>query len=241
MAASESIAWVELRWTERDGTPRAQTAEVQSLDRNTVRLTAESLLPFGQPCQLVFGGVQAGQVPLLDAIVRDVRPWKFHGCRVTCHFTEPLADDVLKVLSDAGCFNRRSHERRPVSVDVEARPELTQGQANTGVRVVDLSLGGCCLKSPTDVQLGYRIMLSAEGEAGKKIAIPLRVQWKQPTDDGYLLGCSFCQTGGYQQLASIALDHTVSDKEHTTPRLLDRVFYLAKSAVGLGTPATSPA
>jgi len=242
MSVADSVASVELHWTERDGTPRVQSATIQSLERSVVRLTADGLLPFGQACQLVFKSFEADKVPPLNATVRDVRPGSIEGCRITCHFTEPLSDDVLAVLSDAGCFNRRSHERRPVSVEAQARPELTQGQIQSGVRVVDLSLGGCCLKSPTDVSLGYRIMLSAEGDAGHKVAVPLRVQWKQPVDDGYLLGCSFCHAAGYQQLASIAFERPANTNEPaSTPRLLDRVFCLARSAVGLSATAASPA
>ena len=81
-------------------------------------------------------------------------------------------------------------------------------------------------------------MLSADGEAGQATAIPLRVQWQQPAGDHFLLGCSFCQPGGYQQLAAQALDQSVAGAGWAGPRLLDRVFFLALSAVGLS--ATAP-
>jgi hypothetical protein len=241
MTDSATPQAVELRWTESAGAPRGQPAEVQSLDRNTMRLAVSEFLPFGQTCEIAFGGSVAALLPPIRAAVRDVRPLTGEGYRVTCQFAEPLADDVLRSLADAGCFNRRANERRPVGLEIQARRELSQGQADYAVRVADLSAGGCCLISPQEVPSGYRIMLSAEGEAGQATAIPLRVQWQQPAGDHFLLGCSFCQPAGYQQLAAQALEQSVPSDGSPAPRLLDRVFVLALSAVGLSAAATTSA
>jgi len=241
MSLPPSVPTVELHWTESAGTARGQAAAIQTLDRNSVRLSVAELLPFGQTCEVAFGGSAAQPLPPIRAAVRDVRPLTGEGYRVTCQFAEPLTDDVLRALSDAGCFNRRANERRPVGLEIQARRELSQGQADYAVRVADLSTGGCCLISPQEVPNGYRIMLSTEGEAGRATAIPLRVQWQQPAGDHFLLGCSFCQPGGYQQLAAQALDQTVANAEGPSPRLLDRVFVLAMSAVGLSAAAAPPA
>jgi len=241
MSLPPSVPTVELHWTESAGTPREQAAAIQMLDRNSVRLSVAELLPFGQTCEVAFGGSAAAPLPAIRAAVRDVRPLTGEGYRVTCQFAEPLTDDVLRALSDAGCFNRRANERRPVGLEIQARRELSQGQADYAVRVADLSTGGCCLISPQEVPNGYRIMLSADGEAGRATAIPLRVQWQQPAGDHFLLGCSFCQPGGYQQLAAQALDQSVPGTAVSGPRLLDRVFVLALSAVGLSAAATNSA
>ena len=241
MSLPTSAPTIELRWIESAGTPRGQAAAIQMLDRSSVRLSVANLLPFGQSCEVAFGGSMAEPLPPIPATVRDVRPLSGEGYRVTCQFVEPLADDVLRTLADAGFFNRRANERRPVGLEIQARRELSQGQADYAVRVADLSTGGCCLISPQEVPNGYRIMLSAEGEAGRATAIPLRVQWQQPAGDHYLLGCSFCQPGGYQQLAAQALEQSSPGTGSSGPRLLDRVFVLALSAVGLSAAATSSA
>lgn len=238
MSESSTPQTVELRWTEVAGGPRGQAAEVQSLDRSSIRLVVSELLPFGQTCEIAFCGCLDQPLPLIRAAVRDVRPLTGEGYRVTCQFAEPLTDSVLSALADAGCFNRRANERRPVGLEIQARPELSHGQADYAVRVADLSAGGCCLISPHEVPNGYRIMLYADGEAGKATAIPLRVQWQQRAGDHFLLGCSFCQPAGYQQLAAQALDQSAGGAGWSGPRLLDRVFFLALSAVGLG--ATAP-
>jgi hypothetical protein len=126
------------------------------------------------------------------------------------------------------------------SLEIRALPELTQGQGRFAVQIVDLSPGGCCLKSPQQVPAGYRIRLSADRDAENTTAIPLRVQWQKPADQGVLVGCSFCHASGYALLAAQAFEQPTPGASSASPRLLDRMFYLALGAVGL-TAATTQA
>ena len=243
---STSPMTVELRWTDSHGGGRAQAVEIQSIDRTCIRLIAPVTLAFGQTCEVMFGAKDPN-LPTILVRVRDVRPLSDKRCRLICHFDEPLTDAVIAALADIGYFNRRSHDRRSVSLDVHARAELTQGQDPLGVRVVDLSPGGCCLKSRQEVPLGLRIMLSTHTDFRTGTMVALRVQWQQPASDGWLIGCSFCQPNGYEELAAIALEEPPSNSNgQSSQRLLQRIFFLASAgtalvqAVSMGTtPATS--
>jgi hypothetical protein len=235
MSDSHAARQLELRWTEPTGTIRAQVAEIVALDRNLLRLEAAELIPFGHKCELVLGE-HLPEARMVAAKVRDVRPHG-EGYRIACQLDEPLADDVLAGLADAGRFNRRAHERRTVELEIKALPELSQGQGQFAVKIVDLSPGGCCLKSPQQIPAGYRIRLSSDRDAQAEAAVGLRVQWQKHADDQFLVGCSFCHASGYQQLAAQALDHSATGGGRSGGRLLDRMFYLALGAVGLGATA----
>jgi hypothetical protein len=234
MSDSHAVRHLEVRWTEPTGKARAQTADIVTLDRTSTRLELAELVPFGQKCELDFGAALAASSRTMQATVRDVRPQGGKRHRVACQFDVPLTDELLAALSDSGSFNRRAHERRPVALDIKALPELSQGQGQFAVQIVDLSPGGCCLKSPQQVPSGYRIRLSADRDSEAAVAIPLRVQWQKPADDQFLVGCSFCHASGYQQLAAQALDQSPASSGKSGPRLLNRMFFLAAGAVGLG-------
>lgn len=236
MSESRCVQTVTIEWTEPTGIALSQLATIATLDRTTTRLEVAEAVHYGQSCVLAFGG-NAGEK--VRATVRDVRPKPGDGYRVACQFEAPLSDKVLDALSDNGSFNRRAHERRPVSLEIRATPELTQGQGQFAVQIVDLSPGGCCLKSPQQVPAGYRIRLSADCDAENTTAIPLRVQWQKPADHEVLVGCSFCHASGYALLAAQAFEQPAPGAS-TSPRLLNRMFYLALGAVGL-TAATTQA
>ncbi len=240
MSDSHPARHLEVRWTETAGAMRAQPADIVTLDRNSTRLEVVELVPFGQKCELDFGESYSPPSRAVRATVRDVRPGAGNRYRVACQFDEPLKDNVLAELADSGCFNRRAHERRPVALEIKALPELSQGQGQFAVQIVDLSPGGCCLKSPQQVPSGYRIRLSAVRDAEAAATIPLRVQWQKTADDQYLVGCSFCHASGYQQLAAQALDHSAPGSGKSGAKLLNRMFFLALGAVGMGA-ATTPA
>lgn len=232
MAESQTLRQIELIWIEPSGSRRSQPADVVALERNTLRLEVRELVTFGQKCELDFGA--AGGIANPQATVRDVRPQTGEGYRITCQFDKPLAEHLVRDLADSGHYNRRSHERRPVSVEIQALPELAQGQGQFAVKIVDLSSGGCCLASPQQIPAGHRIRLSTDGDAQSGTAIPLRVQWQKKEGNQFLIGCSFCNAFGYQQLAPQAYE-AAGAAGKTGRRLLDRMFLVALGAVGLGT------
>lgn len=237
MADSQLLRQISLHWKEPSGTCRTQTAGIVALERNSLRLEVREPVSFGQKCELSFGEHEGESVELVAATVRDVRPQPGEGFRITCQFDQPPGEPLLRTLADSGHYNRRAHERRPVSLEIKALPELAQGQGQFAVKIVDLSPGGCCLASPQQIPSGYRIRLSAEQNAHASPAIPLRVQWLKKEDDHFLVGCSFCSASGYQLLAPQAYEDAGTGNGKTGRRLLDRMFFLAMGAVGLGATA----
>jgi hypothetical protein len=241
MADSQSLRQIELHWTEPSGERRSQPADVVSMERNSLRLAVREAISFGQKCELSFCERAEDADLAAAATVRDVRPQPREGFRITCQFDAPLSEALLRALTDSGHHNRRAHERRPVSLEINALPELAQGQGQFAVKIVDLSPGGCCLASPQQIPIGYRIRLSADRDAQPDAVIPLRVQWQKRDEQQFLVGCSFVSATGYQRLAPQVYDDAASGGGKSGRRLIDRMFFLALGAVGLGATAGATA
>jgi hypothetical protein len=115
--------------------------------------------------------------------------------------------------------------REPIALDAPAWPELAELPGVVPVRIIDLSVGGCCVKSPLPVPVGQRLMIRVWSERSPVVGVRMRVQWQQPLGDDVLLGCSFAQRSGFATLSSIVEQESCGT---------------AKAGLSLPNPAASP-
>jgi PilZ domain len=196
-------AWrAQLTWTQRNGQPHCQAATLLKLDQKTVKLAIGEELPLYQQCSIaLFDGNGACRLTAQATAhyLRAARGEKHLSCR----WAAPLTHEELDLLTTAGLYERRGGRRAPVALDVPAWPELFAAEGAIPVRIVDLSNGGCCVKSPLAVSVGQRLMIRTWGEQSQVVGVPMRVQWQQALGADVLLGCAFTRRTGYATLASL--------------------------------------
>jgi hypothetical protein len=149
---------------------------------------------------------------------------------------------MLDVLTEAGLYERRGEKREAIALDAPAWPELSAPYGVIPLRIVDLSTGGCCLKSPLAVPVGHRVMVHVWGESRPVASVRMRVQWQQPVGEEYLLGCAFTQRTGHKTLSSF-LEPAFgdADRKNAKPRsLMRRMIFLGHAGLLIG-GATSAA
>jgi hypothetical protein len=103
------------------------------------------------------------------------------------------------------------------------------------VRIVDLSRGGCCVKSPVAVPVGHRLTVFAGDQNGPGDVVRLRIHWQQETGDAWLLGCAFVRDSDYATLAALAPQQAATAR---AGRWVQSVLGLAPTAPLSAVPST---
>lgn len=231
MNEPESCFHVYVGWTDSQGATHTQEASVLMFEARILRLKlSRELLPL-QRCTIAVTDQDGLQRDFVAATIHHVRtrPQCVH---VTCELDEPLSEASVQRLVDGGHLDRRHTDRRPVAIDACARSELNS--AALPIRVVDLSKGGCCLRSTTEVPIQHRIELFSWDEDVGARGVVVSVKWIRPDKEGFLLGCRFARADGYSLLVSL-LDGPDADcgKLPSARSLLGRVRSLASAGMSL--------
>jgi hypothetical protein len=221
---------VLVRWADNHGEIRTQEAIVLMLEARTIKLALrEELMPL-QQCTIELSDAAGTQCDSVQATIHHVRLRGQH-VYVTCELAELLSEASVEQLVRSHQYDRRSKDRRPVTIDARARPELSAEALP--IHVVDLSKGGCCLDSPVAVPIGHRVELLAWDGLGRVGAIVLRVKWQRSSDESFLLGCEFAKANGYASFLSL-IGQSASGAYPESPRsLLGGAFYLAHAGMSL--------
>jgi hypothetical protein len=231
MDDQEPAVRVMVTWANSDCEIHAQEAIVLMVEGKMLKLALHRELSPLQQCTIALMDADGSPRDSVQATVHHVRPCVPY-VHVTCELAEPLSETSIEKLVHSCNYNRRGGNRRPVTANVRARPELFPEALS--IQVVDVSPGGCCLQSPVAVPVGLRVELFSWDDAGRVGAIVLRVKWQRPAEEGFLIGCEFAKPGGYSAFLALIADKSALLADAPRPRsLLGRAFYLAHAGMSL--------
>jgi PilZ domain-containing protein len=234
MNASDCAWRAFLAWKPLSGQPHAQEAAVVALDSKTVKLAVAEEIPSHQQCTISLNDADGVSRLTVQATVHYVRTVRGES-QVTLRWAVPLSSPTLNLLSEAGLYERRVEPREPIALEAPAWPELTAPAGVIPVSIIDLSIGGCCVRSPLAVDVGHRLMVHVWDEQSEVAAVRMRVQWQQPSGSEFLLGCAFTHRGGRKILASfVEQKYAASGGEgRSSSGRIRRLFFLGQAGITL--------
>src|SRR5262245_33079698 len=242
MNSNERPWRAQLTWIERDGHSRSQDASIVTLNPKTVKLSVTEEIPLHQECTIALLDRHSYSRLTVQATVHFLRAPRGDK-QLTCRWAVPLSHSRLALLGGAGLYERRGEEREPVTLEAPAWPELSAPAGVIPLRIIDLSRGGCCLRSPLLVSVGHRVMVHVWGEDRPVASVRMRVQWQQPVEAEYLLGCAFTQKTGHRILSSF-VGKEYSGGEGKRPKSLGlarRVMFLGQAGLLLSSVSSAAA
>lgn len=221
-------------WKQSSGELQLRGAAVVALDPRTVKLAVAEEIPLHQDCTISLIDSFGDERLTVQATAHYIRTVKGQK-HVAFRWAVPLSGATLNVLSEAGLYERRGEKREPVTLEAPAWPELTAPEGVIPVSIIDLSAGGCCVRSPLAVTVGHRLMVHVWGEQSQVAVVRMRVQWQQPSGHEFLLGCAFTQHGGRKILASfVESKYSATDsKAPQARRRVRRLFFLGQAGISL--------
>ena len=140
---------------------------------------------------------------------------------VGCTFRPHLPIELIQEMAAAGLVDRRHEQRDPISVQCRAQWELQKDEI--GVELVNLSRGGCCLRSEIAGVIGQGVRLTISDEEGRPTSLQVTSQWQVETQHGFIVGCQFVDKRSYRQLRRFAERQQVTQEpDRWWSRLLRR-------------------
>lgn len=184
----------------------SQPARMLDLSRGGAKLAVTSPLGVGEAIRLHMQMIDLD----LDATVAGKVCWTTPAedgpWWAGCVFTPRLPGNVLAKLAGAGHIERRQHERHPLSLDLEARWELSPIPSRVKLR--DFSRNGFCLLVSEPGKAGLRVHLRCKDSQGRTVDVFGKADWEVNVTDGYLIGCEFRGRQSYEALRAIACPQT---------------------------------
>jgi hypothetical protein len=165
-------------------------ARLIDLSPGGVKLSLSTPLRFHETVELSLLSEELGLNLAATASVVWSRPGKGANYTVGCSFNPPLVPESLEQLFANGLLERRRARRYSVRGQAQATWEL--GPAETPVGLLDLSVGGFSLLSPSPASNGSNIRVSMErNEEQSPLDISAAIRWQMQVDGGYVIGCTF--------------------------------------------------
>ena len=133
---------------------------------------------------------------VLQTQIQWVRPTEDGGWTVGGSFMPPISDEQFHLLLNSDLLERRAFRRERVQAKAQVRWELDDSRVVAGLR--DLSQEGFCLVMRQGGAIGSRVLVTVERD---DVATPVvgQTQWKEGSDKGVLVGCSFVDDRGYHE------------------------------------------
>jgi len=220
------IAWIDAR-----SEYQSQEASIINLTSRSVTVSTPETVPLQQQCAITILG-EGGQV-LFAAQATTQTLCNYDLARhTTCQWCNRIEDDALMLLANLGFYNRRKGNRKRVAITAPARQELSSGEL-LPVSVIDLSLNGCCIRSPIAVPEGNRLAIHPLGAKHANDTVFVRVKWQQQSGDNYLLGCEFTQKSSHDKLLAYAASPSTARKPGTGTSSLFSQTFLNVSQAGV--------
>jgi hypothetical protein len=176
--------------------------ELVDISQGGVRLRSKK--PVAEKAELTMTIVPTGFPKSLSARARvcwtTLAPKSSYwlGCSIEPRIPQALLDH----LAANGILERRHDSRQEVSMTLSACWELDP--TTFEVSILNISRGGICLLISQDGHPGDRIRLTLPGDSGRPAYILTTVCWQVETEDGYVVGCSFCHQASYEKLLHLA-------------------------------------
>jgi hypothetical protein len=189
---------------ETDTGDESRTLDAELLDISEGGVRLRSKTPVAMRDSLTINIMPAGFSKSLSARAKvcwtTLAPKGSHwlGCSI-----EPrIPPSVLEHLATGGVLERRHDSRRDVSMTLAACWELDPTRLEA--LVSNLSPGGACLAVAKPGNPGDRIRLTLPGDNQKPTYIFMTACWQIDTDDGFIVGCTFCHHRSYEKLLQLA-------------------------------------
>ncbi len=115
---------------------------------------------------------------------------------VGCHLSPSLPERLFKKFVHGGNLDRRCDLRFDKSADLEASWNLNGDKATITLR--NISRGGFCVLSDRPCQTDQRIHICLA--ARQDIIVVARAEWQMTMENGWLVGCSFCNSRDFDRL-----------------------------------------
>jgi hypothetical protein len=180
----------------------SQPARLLDLSRGGAKLAVTSPLGVGEAVRLHLKIADLD----LDATVASKVCWTSPAedgpWWAGCVFTPRLPGNVLAKLAGAGHIERRQADRQTLSLELEARWELSPQPTKATLR--DFSKNGFCLLVPETGKAGLRVSLRFNKPDGAKVEVFGKAHWEVKVADGYLIGCEFRGRQSYEALRRLA-------------------------------------
>jgi hypothetical protein len=188
--------------TESGGDSAKFGVELVDISQGGVRLRSESLVPKGTSLTMTLApkGFPKSLSARAKVCWTTLAPKGSHwlGCSIEPRIPQSLLDH----LAANGILERRHDSRQELSITASACWELDP--TTFDVKILNVSHGGLCLLIAQDGQPGDRIRLTLPGDNQKPTYVLTTVCWQIGREDGYIVGCSFCQQTGYEKLMRLA-------------------------------------
>lgn len=151
-----------------------------------------------------------------DCRVRHMRNIGDNRWHVGCSLDPPLPEDVIAHMAKRANQERRRHPRYDIFGEGMLRRQGTQETCGAIIR--NISRGGFCLCVPNEHVVGESVdfviddnplsHLDEEGASPKneQLNVGARIRWQSQNSDGYLIGCSFVDSGSYTKLVDCLTD-----------------------------------
>lgn len=193
----------------------SQPARLLDLSRGGAKLAVTSPLGVGETIRLhlqipdlEFDAAVAGKICWTSPA--DDGPW-WAGCV----FTPRLPTNVLAKLAGAGHIERRKCDRQLMSIDLDARWELSPQSVTVTLR--DFSKNGFCLLVSEPGKAGLRVNLRFKDAQGSSVEVFGKADWEVKVADGYLIGCEFRGRQSYEALKKLAEPQKAHLTSQATP------------------------
>jgi hypothetical protein len=207
MATLNGSILSEIAWIDERTEYQSQSALIVSLDSRTVTVSTSEFVPLDQKCAITILSPSGDVLFAAQATTQHMRGHDL-ARHTTCQWCNRIEKDSLALLSGMGLYNRRKGNRTKVAIDAPARREMDSSQV-LPVSVVDLSINGCCIKSPVAVPVGDRLAIHPVGPKHANEAIYVRIKWQQQSGEHYLLGCEFTQRNGHDKLVTYSINSSI--------------------------------
>ena len=165
---------------------------VSNISLSGIHLVTPTPLPIGTSLSLSIR--HANDVLLISAVVHWVVPRNETEWSTGCKFDGRIDSEFLDELGNRGAIERRSIDRRAISVGtVVRRGRERDSHTRTAAEIVNYSGGGICVLSWEQFQLGENLLFDLRAQGEDRQTVFAQVQWSRNSQGRHRYGFRFVQ------------------------------------------------
>lgn len=168
------------------------------LSRRGLKARIRESLPIGQKMELEIHFPSLAYVLETPGIVCWARPAEDNLWWTGITIDKEIPSEIWLELSSQGFIDRRQHPRSSITHSAFVRRELSGEQF--AVDLMDLSQGGCRIRTENPLQEGERVLLSLRPEDTREASVMARVAWVCTQAGEHFVGCEFSGREAFAKL-----------------------------------------